>query len=1114
MRRATLVRPVVVVVVASLAFLAALSPSAAGAALSSQPDDTYITNGTVDTVARTNSTIYLGGSFSEVFPRTGPLAAVSTSTGALAESFPEVAGGSIDAIIPDGGDGYFIGGNFTHVGGVAIYGLAHILPDHTLDTNWNAGVSPGVVISALGLEKGILYVGIGLYGSEPSTNYVGDLGNGAITRYYMAALNAANAQATAWAPNLNGSVYSVLTTPTRIYIGGEFSAANGAVRSHLAALDPAVNLGASQTLAWNPEMSNGVSAYPAAISGSTVYIAGIFYEIGGVSRNGIAAVDAVSGALDTDWNPDPGSGFVSTVAVSGSNVYLGGGFYTLEGQTRNYAGEVTAATSPTSVASLEAWNPDPNGSVGALAVSGSTVYLGGSFSGTDDIGGSATRNHVAAVDTTNGTPTSWNPDPSGAVVAIFPAASTVTIAGGFAGVGGVARSNVAAFDAGTGAVTGWNPDVNGTVKALVPDGSKVYLGGEFAGPGSVNAGSEVIRVGLAAVDATSGQLLSGFNPQEIPDVQALLLSGGTLYVGGSFSGVIGQGVYRSYLAAVDADTGTVTSWNPPALNEEVNALALSGTTLYVGGNFTKAGTSGRANAAAFDTGSGALRGWNPSPDGIVYALAASNSTVYLGGYFANVDSTPRAGVAAVDTTEGALQAWNPALTQTSGPPNVSAIALEGEEVYLGGDFDAVQGTPRVHVAQVSASTGAASSWNPDPTPDIFDVPVDAIATDGHGGIVIGGHFTSMALANQAYLASFSAPPANTGAPSVSGTPAAGSVINCATGSWSGSIPQSYAVQWLRDGAAISGATTGSYTVASGDAGHALSCQVTATNLGGSSAVISPSVTVVAGAPNNISLFTNTVTLPTDYATLPSINGTPLPGRKLSCSPGTWTGTPTSFTTSWQLAGKTIPGATTTTYTVTIADEATGPTDGLTCTVVARNANGSSSPVKSKPRLVAIAGTLECPLPSGSLKGIAAGPLKLGMTRKQAHRQLKRFKSTRHGFENFCLYGGWGINAGYASARLAHRGSLQGRLVLALTSNPHYAIKGVHPGTSGPTAVRTLKLGRVLKIEATSWYLKVSGRSTEVLKVQHGVVQEIGLADRALTKSRGAEASLLRAFPQI
>jgi hypothetical protein len=50
----------------------------------------------------------------------------------------------------------------------------------------------------------------------------------------------------------------------------------------------------------------------------------------------------------------------------------------------------------------------------------------------------------------------------------------------------------------------------------------------------------------------------------------------------------------------------------------------------------------------------------------------------------------------------------------------------------------------------------------------------------------------------------------------------------------------------------------------------------------------------------------------------------------------------------------------------------------------------------------MAGTLECPLPSGGLNGTTAGPLKLAMTRKQAHRRLKRFKSTRHGFDNFCI----------------------------------------------------------------------------------------------------------------
>ena len=380
--------------------------------MSNTPDDTYITNGTVNAVARTASTIYLGGSFSEVYPRTGPLVSVSTTTGALTESLPQVINGTINAIISDGSGGYFVGGSFQRVGGVAINDLVHILPDGQVDTNWNADVASDVTIDALGLQDGTLYIGISA--SAPA-DYVGDLADGTVTRYYVGALNASTAAVTGWDPTLNGSVYSVLTTPSSIYVGGNFSAANGAIRAHLAALDPTVDSGTSQTLAWNPEVSNATSASPLAISGSTVYIGGLFYDVGGVARNGIAAVDASTGALDSDWDPDPGSGFVYAVAVSGSNVYLGGGFYSLEGQSRMYAGEVSAATSPTSVATVEAWNPDvANGSVNDLAVSGSTVYLGGGFSGADDIDGTYTRNYVAAVDASTGTPTSWNPDPSGA----------------------------------------------------------------------------------------------------------------------------------------------------------------------------------------------------------------------------------------------------------------------------------------------------------------------------------------------------------------------------------------------------------------------------------------------------------------------------------------------------------------------------------------------------------------------------------------------------------------------------------------------------------------------------------------------------------------------------
>ncbi|GIW09481.1 MAG: hypothetical protein KatS3mg061_0538 [Dehalococcoidia bacterium] len=50
----------------------------------------------------------------------------------------------------------------------------------------------------------------------------------------------------------------------------------------------------------------------------------------------------------------------------------------------------------------------------------------------------------------------------------------------------------------------------------------------------------------------------------MPDdwVYALAVSGSTVYVGGGFTSVGGQ--TRNRLAALDAATGNVTSWNPNA----------------------------------------------------------------------------------------------------------------------------------------------------------------------------------------------------------------------------------------------------------------------------------------------------------------------------------------------------------------------------------------------------------------------------------------------------------------------------------------------------------------------------------------------------------------------
>lgn len=111
----------------------------------------------------------------------------------------------------------------------------------------------------------------------------------------------------------------------------------------------------------------------------------------------------------------------------------------------------------------------------------------------------------------------------------------------------------------------------------------------------------------------------------------------------------------------------------------------------------------------------------------------------------------------------------------------------------------------------------------------------------------------------------------------------------------------------------------------------------------------------------------------------------------------------------------------------------------------------------------------------------------------------------------------GIRVGYPSARLLRRLSrgerrrVQGRVVLALTANTHYALRGVRPGTPLRAARRHLDLGRPFHVRLNTWYLVANGPSRGVLEVRKGIVEEIGIANRQLTAGRSAARAFLGSF---
>jgi hypothetical protein len=88
------------------------------------------------------------------------------------------------------------------------------------------------------------------------------------------------------------------------------------------------------------------------------------------------------------------------------------------------------------------------------------------------------------------------------------------------------------------------------------------------------------------------------------------------------------------------------------------------------------------------------------------------------------------------------------------------------------------------------------------------------------------------------------------------------------------------------------------------------------------------------------------------------------------------------------------------------------------------------------------------------------------------------------------------------------------VVLALTANPYYALRGVRPGRRLASVARSLRAGRGFRVGLNTWYLTPNGSSRGVLKVRHGVIEEIGIADKRLTGSRRGGLRFFEGFQNL
>lgn len=294
---------------------------------------------------------------------------------------------------------------------------------------------------------------------------------------------------------------------------------------------------------------------------------------------------------------------------------------------------------------------------------------------------------------------------SGAAYALAAVGERTIVGGRFTRFGGKARANVAAVLPSGAADPAFVADTNGKVEAVATsdDGSTVFLGGTFT---SVNG---VPRANLAAVSAATGDVLEAWSADTggtSPTVLSLAVHGDRLYVGGKFNGIDGTG--RSKLAVVDATSGDVVTAFNPRPNGAVREVVVSpdGSTVYAGGGFTKlGGTSRSGNAGSVNASDGTPTSFDPSVDSgsgvVTVALSQDGSRFFLA------------------TQNNFVRAYDPALSndavwsvRTSG--NTQAIAVSSTEVYMGGHWSGFQefGIKRPFLGSVSYHNGVPTSWDP------------------------------------------------------------------------------------------------------------------------------------------------------------------------------------------------------------------------------------------------------------------------------------------------------------------------------------------------------------------------------------------------------------------
>ena len=300
-------------------------------------------------------------------------------------------------------------------------------------------------------------------------------------------------------------------------------------------------------------------------------------------------------------------------------------------------------------------------------------------------------------------------------------------------------------------------DANGntistTTYSIAKVGNAIVVGGDFLTVRNAGTATDISRKNLFAFDATTGKVLTGFDPSVDKPVRKVLAApdGHSVYVAGGFNHVGGQPT--PHVVKIDVNTGSVDpTFNAPAIagatGGDVRDLDLKGNHLFIAGKFATIDGVSQVGLGTLYADSGARDPYfnavftglhNPTmasavTDVLQMAVNTAQTELVAVGNYTTVDGQARAQVAKFDignaptgvdpNVHQALSPWSTTLftqacsanvetpvTDVEYAPNGTFFIVSSTGAYSSASITGTSGCDVVARFEENATAGSKATW--------------------------------------------------------------------------------------------------------------------------------------------------------------------------------------------------------------------------------------------------------------------------------------------------------------------------------------------------------------------------------------------------------------------